>query len=204
MRAAAIVLAAGEARRMGRPKLALPVGGGTLLSAVVTPLLASPLERIVVVLGHAAEEVRRAADMISDPRLQFVVNEAWREGMASSLRCGLRACADADAVLVALGDKVGLTPGLVRRILAAAEAAPLVVPVVGSRSSHPVLFARALYDELHALVGDSGARDVVLRHRAEAVLLEGEPLHDVDDEKDYRALLEGGPPRPDDGLPLEP
>lgn len=204
MKTAAIVLAAGEARRMGRPKLALPVGGGTLLSAALAPLLASPLEGVVVVLGHAAEEVRRAAGGALDPRLQFVVNEAWREGMASSLRCGLEACADADAVLVALGDKVGLTPGLVRRILAAALKAPLVVPVVGSRSSHPVLFARSLYDELRALVGDSGAREVVLRHRAEAARVEGDPLHDIDDEKDYRALLEGGPPRPDDGLPLEP
>lgn len=203
-RVAAIVLAAGEARRMGRPKLALPVGGGTLLSAVVTPLLASPLERVVVVLGHAAEDVRRAAGTAADPRLQFVVNEAWREGMASSLRCGLSACADADAVLVALGDKVGLTPGLVRRILAAALEAPLVVPVVGSRSSHPVLFARPLYDELRALTGDSGAREVVLRHRAAAARVEGDPLHDVDDENDYRALLEGRAPRPDDGIPLEP
>jgi len=189
---------------MGRPKLALPYREGSLISAVLEPLLAAPLERVVVVLGHAALEVRRAAGAAVDPRLHFVVNEVWREGMASSLRCGVQACADADAVLVALGDKLGLTPGLVQRILHAGEKATLVVPVVGARASHPVLFARGLFEELLFLTGDSGARDVLLRHEAEAVRVKGEPLHDVDDEKDYRALLEGQLPRPDDGLPLDP
>jgi len=198
--AAAIVLAAGAARRMGRPKLLLPYGGGTLLEAALRPLLASPLQDLVVVLGHAAEDVRRAAG--TAPRLRFVVNEGWAEGMASSLRAGLAACGDSDAVLVALGDKLGVTTALVERILAAGASAPLVVPVVGGRSSHPVLFGRALYGELRALEGDAGAREVVLRHRGAAVLVPGEPLHDVDDEADYRALLEQKSPRQDDGILL--
>jgi molybdenum cofactor cytidylyltransferase len=199
----AIVLAAGEARRMGRPKLALPYGAGTLLSAALEPLLASPLRRIVVVLGHAADEVRRAAGSAPAGRLEFVVNQGWREGMASSLRAGLAACEDCDAVLVALGDKLGVTAALLERVLAASASAPLVVPTVAGRGSHPVLFGRALFGELRALTGDSGAREIVLRHRSEAALVAGEPLHDVDDEGDYRALLERRPPRPDDGLPLD-
>jgi CTP:molybdopterin cytidylyltransferase MocA len=197
---AAIVLAAGAARRMGRPKLALPYRDGTLLEAALLPLLASPLQHVVVVLGHAADDVRRAAG--TAPRLRFVVNEGWAEGMASSLIAGLAACDDCDAVLVALGDKLGVTPALVERILAAGAGAPLVVPVVGGRSSHPVLFGRALFGALGALVGDSGARDVVLRHRSAAALVPGEPLHDVDDDADYRALLEGRTPRRDDGILL--
>jgi CTP:molybdopterin cytidylyltransferase MocA len=198
--AAAIVLAAGAARRMGRPKLLLPYGDGTLLEAALRPLLASPLQDLVVVLGHAAEDVRRAAG--TAPRLRFVVNEGWAEGMASSLRAGLAACGECDEVLVALGDKLGVTPALVERILAAGTSAPLVVPVVGGRSSHPVLFGRALYGELRALEGDAGAREVVLRHRGAAVLVPGEPLHDVDDEADYRALLEQKSPRQEDGILL--
>jgi len=198
--AAAIVLAAGAARRMGRPKLALPYRDGTLLQAALRPLLASPVRRVVVVLGHAADDVRRAAG--TGPRLRFVVNEGWAEGMASSLIAGLAACDDCDAVLVALGDKLGVTAELVERMLAAGAGAPLVVPVVGGRSSHPVLFGRALFGELRALAGDSGARDVVLRHRSAAALVTGEPLHDVDDDADYRALLEGRSPRRDDGILL--
>jgi CTP:molybdopterin cytidylyltransferase MocA len=203
MRTAAIVLAAGAARRMGRPKLALRYREGSVLSAALAPLLLAPLARVLVVLGHAADEVRRAAGAAEDPRLSFVVNGAWREGMASSLRCGLEACADADAVLVALGDKVGVTDALVSRVLEAAARAPLVVPVVGGRATHPVLFARALFGELRALEGDSGARDVVQRHRAEAALVPGVALHDVDEDADYRGLLEGRAPRPDDGFLLE-
>jgi molybdenum cofactor cytidylyltransferase len=105
-------------------------------------------------------------------------------------------------VLLALGDKVGVTPELVGRILAAAAAAPLVVPTVGDRASHPVLFRRELLPELLALRGDSGARAVVRRHLARAARVPGVPLHDVDDDSDYRALLEGRPPRAGDGLPL--
>jgi len=201
-RIAAIVLAAGEASRMGRPKLALAYRGGTVLSAVLAPLLEAPLDGIVVVLGHAAEEVRRAAGSASDPRLRFVTNEAWREGMASSLRCGLGACAEADAVLVALGDKVGATTELIRRIIGAASASPLVVPLVNSRASHPVLFSRVLFGELQALEGDVGAREVVRRHAAEAAFVEGLPLHDVDSGTDYRDLVEGRLPRDDEGLPI--
>lgn len=203
MRVGAIVLAAGAARRMGRPKLALPYGGGTVLSAVLQPLLAAPLQRVVVVLGHRADLVRVAAGKAADARLEFVVNRDWDKGMAASLRAGLDACGDCGAVLVALGDKVGVTPALLERILAAAPNAPLVVPLVGGRSSHPVLFGRAFFGELGALSGDCGARDVVFRHRAAAALVPGEPLYDVDDDADYRALLEGRPPRAQDGLPLE-
>lgn len=198
---AGLVLAAGASTRMGRPKMLLPLGGGTVLSAVVAPLLVAGLERVVVVLGHAAVEVRLGARLPEDQRLRIVVNDAWSEGMASSLRRGLAECGDAAAVLVALGDQPGIDPGLVRRIVAAGRSGPpLVVPVHGDRAGHPVLFGRALWDELRALAGDVGAREVVGRHWSEAVLVEGPPPRDVDTEEDYRALAEGRPGRADEGL----
>jgi nicotine blue oxidoreductase len=187
---------------MGRPKMLLPLGGGTLLSAVATALLDAGLERVVVVLGCDAETVRAAAGLPDDPRLRVVVNDDWRSGMASSLRRGLEECGGAGAALVVLGDQVGLDPERVDRIVAAwRPGVPLVVPVHGGRAGHPVLFARELWGELRALSGDVGGRDVVKRHLERAVLLPAEPLADLDTEEDLRRHLAGTPP-PDSGFDL--
>jgi len=97
----------------------LPAGNCTLLSAAVALLLEAGLDRVVVVLSDRSQEVRRGARLPADPRIVLVVCPAWRAGMASSLKRGLEACADADAVLVALGDQPGVTANRVRMVTAA-------------------------------------------------------------------------------------
>jgi molybdenum cofactor cytidylyltransferase len=200
---AGILLAAGASSRMGRPKLALPVGSTTLLGAACAPFLASSLDRIVVVLGNDAGEIARRAALPPDPRLELVMNEAWAEGMASSLRRGVGACGDCEAVLLMPADLLGASVDLVDRVVAAARSgAPLVVPVHDGRASHPVAFGRALFGELAALRGDAGARAVVRRHLGRAVCLGGQRFHDIDREADYQGFLAGSPPRADEGLEL--
>ena len=199
---AGVVLAAGASSRMGGPKMLLPLGGRTLLSTVAAALLDAGLPSVVVVLGCDADNVRAAAGLPEDPRLRVVVNDEWRSGMASSLRRGLEECGEAAAALVALGDQAGLTADRVRRIVSAWRPdAALVVPTHNGRAGHPVLFARTLWDELRALSGDVGGRDVVTRHLEGAVLVPAEPLADLDTEEDRRRHLSGGP-APDSGLPL--
>jgi molybdenum cofactor cytidylyltransferase len=200
---AGILLAAGASLRMGRPKLALPVGSGTLLGAACAPFLASSLERVVVVLGKDAEEIALRAALPPDPRLGLVVNEAWADGMASSLRRGVGACGDCEAVLLMPADLLGASVDLVDSVAAAARSgAPLVVPVHDGRTGHPVAFGRALFGELAALRGDVGAREVVRRHFARVARVAGERLHDIDSEADYQRFLAGAPARADEGLEL--
>jgi molybdenum cofactor cytidylyltransferase len=197
-----IVLAAGAASRMGRPKALLPLGTGTVLSHVVSRLLAAPLGRVVVVLGSHAGEVRRGAGLPVADRLTLVENAGWLEGVSTSLRCGLTACGEAAAVVVALGDQPGVDPEVVARLAAAWRAgAPLAAPVHSGRVGHPVLFGRSLFPELRGLTGDMGAREVVRRHWGEGVAVPALPLWDLDTETDYRAFLEGQPP-PAEGLEL--
>lgn len=199
---AGIVLAAGSSSRMGRPKMLLPLGGVTLLSRVAQALLDGGLTRVIVVLGHEADVVRRQAGLPQVERLEVVVNDEWPSGMASSLRTGLDACADAEAALIALGDQPGMTAERVRRIVGAWQpGGSLVLPVHGGRAGHPVLFGRRLWPELRALQGDVGGREVVRRHLTEAVQVPAEPLADLDTEEDLRRHLAGEPP-PDLGLEL--
>jgi CTP:molybdopterin cytidylyltransferase MocA len=179
---------------MGRPKQLLPLPGGTVLSTVVSRLLEAPLDRVVVVLGHEAEKIQREAGLPSDPRVDVALNEHWREGMASSLRCGLAACAAEDAVVIALGDQPGIEPRVVEQLVTAfRHGAAVAVPVAGERPGHPVLFARPLWEELGALRGDVGAREVLVRHWKSAVRVPATPLQDLDTEMDYRALAETRP-----------
>jgi molybdenum cofactor cytidylyltransferase len=194
---AAVVLAAGASRRMGRPKQLLPLPGGTVLSTVVSRLLESSVDRVVVVLGHEAEVIRRGSGLPADPRVAVVVNADHAEGMASSLRSGVAACADAEAVVVALGDQPGIEPSVVTRLVSAFRAgARLAVPVQGERRGHPVLFDRSLYAELLALRGDRGAREVVARHWPGAASVEAAIPSDLDTEEDYRAFSSSPAPRP--------
>jgi len=176
---------------MGRPKLLLPLPeGGTVLARAIRPHLEAGLSRVLVVLGSEAAGVEAAAGLPDDPRLRVMVNEDWDEGMASSLRRGIEACAEAEAVLVALGDEPGVTVSRLSMLLAAwSPGTPLVVPVHAGRPSRPVLFGRALFPELLSLTGDEGGRQVVRRHWGQAVQVEAPPLLDLDTPADYLALL---------------
>ena len=166
----------------------LDLEGRTLLARAVAPHLEAGLDPVVVVLGHAAAEVRAQAGLPADPRLRLVVNERWVDGMASSIRVGVEVCAEADAVLIALGDQPDLTAERVRAIVGAWDGrAPLVVPEGAGRPGHPVLFARPLFGALAGLRGDVGARAIVEGHWDEAIRVPLPDLDDIDTEEDYRA-----------------
>jgi len=194
---AAIVLAAGGSSRMGRPKMLLPLPGGTVLATAVARLLAAPLDRVVVVVGSDAARVRREAALPDDPRLAVVENPAWEGGMSTSLRTGVLACPEARALLVSLGDQPAVDPDLVRRLVEAWRGgARLAVPVHpdagGLRAGHPVLFDASLRDELLGLAGDVGAREVLRRHLHAAARIEAPSPRDLDTPEEYRAFLETG------------
>ncbi len=207
---AALVLAAGGSRRMGRPKMLLPLPGGTVLTTVVSRLLAAPVDRIVVIVGHEAAAVRAGAGLPDDARVMVLDNPDWNEGLSSSLRRGLLACPEADALVVALGDQPGVDAEVVRRLVEAwRQGARLAVPVQGrsgdgsaSRAGHPVLFDRSLRGELLALRSDVGAREVLHRHWDEAARIDAPGLPDLDTEEDYRAFLEGRTAAGPQGLEL--
>jgi CTP:molybdopterin cytidylyltransferase MocA len=161
MRVAAAILAAGASRRLGQPKQLLPFRGTTLLRAMIGELAASSCDRVAVVLGAHASEV---AATLLDLELTRLVNPAWREGMASSIRCaaGWAMATRSEALLIATCDQPRLTTAHVDRLIAAfAEGAH----ATGSRYSGvvgvPAIFGAPDFLALGALDGDLGARSLL-------------------------------------------
>ncbi len=158
-----LVLAAGEARRFGGPKQLAPVGGVPMLERVLMAMEAVPaLDPLVVVLGARAEEVRAGVDAGA---FAVVVAEDWAEGQAASLRAGVAALAEADEVMVALGDQPFITPQVIAGTLDPGGRAPAVRPTYHGMPGHPVLLRRPVLRRVGELQGDVGARDLLAGFR---------------------------------------
>jgi CTP:molybdopterin cytidylyltransferase MocA len=176
------VLAAGAGRRFGGTKQLAELDGKPLLQHAVDAANAAPLDRVLVVLGHDAARIREGVDF---GRAEVVVCDGWKEGQAASLRAGVTAAGDAEAVVVLLGDQPRVGPNTVARVLAARGDAAAVRAVHERAPGHPVVLEHALFAEVLRLRGDMGARDLLARHRVEEVEMEGATI-DVDTRADLR------------------
>jgi len=171
-RVGAIVLAAGGSRRFGSPKQLLRWKGKTLLEHVADGALDSSVDQVVVVLGHERETI---SALLTDRRVETVVNKDWEQGQASSVRVGLQALREScDACLFVLADQPHVTSDLIDSIVSRYRRtlAPIVVPVYRGQRGNPVLFARSLFPELLEMQGDQGGRQVLERHENEAETVE--------------------------------
>jgi molybdenum cofactor cytidylyltransferase len=193
---AGLILAAGESSRMGTDKATLAYRGRTFLEAIVQTLREIDIERIVVVLGHHAEEIQR---QIKLKPAQVVINPGYRSGQTSSLQVGLRAlmAEEPEAVLLCLVDHPAVSAETVRRLVATFRqcGAPVVIPTYEGRRGHPVLIAREVFAELLELASDAGADTVVRKYRPATRFVEVDDegvVVDVDDPESYRRLTGEG------------
>jgi molybdenum cofactor cytidylyltransferase len=194
--ASAILLAAGESTRMGRPKVLLPWAGTTLLAYQARELHAAGIEDVLIVLGH---EARVGTAEIARFRLpqetRIVVNEAYREGRASSLRAGARVLSDAADPIVILGVDQP-RPAAVTRALLEAHArggGSITLPAFEGHRGHPVVLADALLPELREATDEAqGLRGVIAAHEAEVreVAFEtAQVLLDLNTPEEYEAAF---------------
>lgn len=201
-RVTAVVLAAGESRRMGRPKQLLSWGETTILGRTLHNLQQSDVDDILVVSGHRAEEV---AAIAHERGVRTVHNPDYAEGeMLSSLQAALpHLPRKADAVLVMLADQPLVDAPLINAILDAYRdgAADLVAPAYRGRRGNPVLIGRRYFDELATLPWGDAPRTLLRRHAAalhlvpvdsEAILL------DIDRPQEYRRRRPGTPASAED------
>ena len=195
----AIVLAAGASSRMGQAKAALPMGttGETVVARVVRTLLAAGLRDVTVVAGAHIDAVR-AAMPTHEPRARVVEHPGWAQGQLSSLLAGLAAVdgPQLEAILVTLVDVPLVRPDSVAAIVHAwrTSRAPIVRPVNGDRHGHPVVFDRAVFDDLRAADPSVGAKAVFATYasqRLDVPITDDGAFVDVDTPEDYLRVLNG-------------
>ncbi len=167
---AALVLAAGRSSRMGGPnKLLAKIRGRPLVRMVADAVLASRARPVMVVTGHQRERVEAA---LAGLPVDFVYNAHFAEGLGSSLRAGIAALpAQADAVIVCLGDMPQVDADMIDRLIAALDpdkGALIAVPTIDGQRGNPVVWSRRFFHELMGAEGDVGARHLIARY-SEAV-----------------------------------
>ena len=192
----AVVLSAGESSRMGRPKALLPIEGQTFIERIVDALKAGGIERIVVVLGFHADVLRAQIDHLP---VEILVNPDYCLGQLSSLQVAVRHLmldANCEGMMVHLVDHPYIDPKLVSLMLERFKTlkSAIVVPRYQGKRGHPVIFSRALFDELLSAPLDQGAKIVVHAHRQDTLEIETEDAGitlDIDTPKLYRQHVKG-------------
>ncbi len=189
MRVSAIVLAAGESRRMGRAKMTLPFGESTILETVIRALEQSEIHGVTVVLGRNWQEAYPAIQHLD---AEVVVNPRPERGMLSSAQWGLAHLRDdVDAFLFALGDQPQIQPETVNALIRASAECDrgIFLPTYEGKRGHPLL-VKSHHKQAILNLSDSGGLNQLLEQNPleiREVPSDSESvLHDIDTPEDYR------------------
>ena len=193
---AAVVLSAGESSRMGRPKALLPIEGETFIGRIVASLKHTQVGKIIVVLGHNAEQLAAA---IGPLPVEILINPNYQLGQLSSLQVAVRNLLpgpDCDGMLVHLVDHPYIDASLVDRMIRQfyESKKDIVVLRCRGRRGHPVLFSRRLFGELLDAPMDQGAKAVVNAHGDATLEMETDEegiTVDIDTPELYRQHVKG-------------
>ncbi len=191
-RTAAIVLAAGNSSRLGRPKQLVLYRGQTLLTHTTTEIGKAGLDPVVVVTGafHAA-----VSEVLRGQALDILFNPAWETGMASGIVCGLSHLlmghSDVAAVIISVCDQPYISSGLLLQLINAhvASGKGIVACTYADDMGTPVLFAHAYFQQLLKLSGSEGAKKILRQHLADLALVNFPDGHiDIDTAEDLQHL----------------
>jgi molybdenum cofactor cytidylyltransferase len=188
----AILLAAGESKRMGEPKQLMPLGKHTLLEQAIDNLLNSSVDETIVVVGHKAEEITRA---IATKPVKIMFNPNYQQGMSTSIVAGLILVDPrSQAVILALGDQPLVESRTINQLIDAFNSHDkgIAVPTHRGKRGHPIIFDIKYKAELLELEGDIGGRDIIGQHPDDVleVAVDSESvISDIDTRDDYQSQL---------------
>jgi molybdenum cofactor cytidylyltransferase len=184
-----IILSAGESKRMGTPKQLLPWGKTIILQQVIDNVTSSRLGTIMLILGYRADDI--AAQIKLSPKIRVFINDEFKTGMSSSVKCGIKnAPVDAGAFMLLLGDQPFINAPIINKLIDNYHASGhgIVIPVFNGQRGHPVIFDSQYRKELLS-ISDQGAKEVVNKHTAdifEVKVDSSKVLTDIDTPQDYQ------------------
>ena len=187
----AVLLGAGESKRMGRDKLSLPWGKETVFNHCLDILLRSEVGEVIVVLNSRRGGMTLFA---KGPKVRVVSNPHYRRGMSASIRRGVRAIhPKSEGILIALGDQPLLKTKTVNALIRvfSERRGEIVLPAFRGVWGHPVIFHRRFEKELLMLKGDVGGRSIIERHLNQTRLVRVDSagvIKDMDTPKDYEEM----------------
>lgn len=188
-----IILAAGSSSRLGKPKQLLELGGETLLQHALQVAIGSEADAVFVVIGA---ELAKMNMVIGKQAVHTIVNEDWQEGIASSIRCGMKslqeAMPQAEGVVLMLCDQPFVTSDLLNNLILTKQRTgkEIVASTYDGVYGVPALFHKRFFPELLQLRGDIGAKVLIQRHMEDVAavpFVRGEI--DIDTERDYMNLI---------------
>ena len=185
----AIILAAGESKRMGQSKLTLEWGKKSLLEENLDHFLDSGVDEITVVLGYQAAEMER---LIGDRSVTIAINPAFSKGMSTSVVVGVNIMSPrTQGIMLALADQPSVDSATINKLIDAfnEQKKGIVVPVFQRKRGNPVIFDIKYRNELLSLKGDIGGREIIGHHAKDVLEVPVENkgvLIDIDTPDDYR------------------
>ena len=186
----AIILAAGESKRMGFPKMLLNFNGSAMLENVINNIKGSDIDNILVVLGSGKDDL---IPLVTDCDVNYCYNDNFKEGMLSSVKCGIRNLPHGtDAVLIFQGDQPFIHRDVINNVIRSYRNSEkgIVIPVCNNKRGHPLLADRKYFDEIEKLDDKEGLRSLAYRFSDDVSEIETADngiLRDFDTYEDYIA-----------------
>jgi molybdenum cofactor cytidylyltransferase len=185
----ALVLAAGESRRMGNAKLMLPLDKNSILDKTISNVLYSYLDEVVVVIGYRSDDFLKK---INKKNIKVVLNPNFKEGISSSIIAGLTCISQkSHAIMIILADQPFISSYIINKMLIKFKESKkgILVPSYNNMQGHPVIFSLKYKEELLKLKGDVGGKEIIKRFPWDVLEI---PIHsknihiDIDTPEDYK------------------
>jgi molybdenum cofactor cytidylyltransferase len=194
IRFSSVILAAGVSRRLGFNKLTLKINGESVIRKSVLPFISAGIGKVFIVTGIQSQDIN---EEFTGYDVEFIENRNYALGMSTSVKASLPFITDEEGVFFHLGDKPFLEKEMMYRMMNIyrEDRRKIIVPVFDGKKGHPVLMDVRLYSaEMRFLKGDKGLREIIDKHAADVIFIEGNEgsLYDIDTTEDVERLKERG------------